>query len=340
MSEKRTELKDVGKHHLIQELTKKFSLRQSSSLSKIGEDAIVVKTSDTLAQVISQTVLLEGVHFNLMYTPFKHLAYKSVVAAISKIIAMNALPRQIMVTLSVSNRFPKEVLEEFFEGIHKACDIYTLDLAGVELNSSAIGMQINMAATGEAKIDEVIYRHTAQENDLIVVTGDLGAAYMGLQLLEREKEVFKANPSIQPDLEGNDYLLERQLKPEARKDVLGFLKTLEVQPTSMISLTNGLASDIFQICEASNLGCNLFDEKIPIDGQTSISAIDFNIDPITAALNGGDDYELLFTVSLADFDKIKGNPHMTVVGYMVDAQSGRNFIDKNGSVLTLKAQGW
>lgn len=340
MSEKRTELETLGEFKLIQKLTSKFKNRQSSTLKGIGDDAAVISVSETDAMVISTDTFLEGVHFNLMYTPFKHLGYKCVVASISDVLAMNVVPQQITVSIAVSNRFPVEVLEELYEGIYTACDVYTLDLVGGDTNPSASGMQITITAMGTAKKDKIVYRNTAKENDLIVVTGDLGAAYMGLQLLEREKEVFKANPNVQPDLEGNDYLLERQLKPEARKDILRFLEELNVKPTAMIDLSDGLNSDLFQLCEASNLGCNLYDEKIPIDAKTSMAAIDFNLDPITAALNGGDDYELLFTVSVNDYDKIKGNPHMTVVGHTTDVHSGKMFIDKNGSVISLKAQGW
>ncbi|HRO74833.1 MAG TPA: thiamine-phosphate kinase [Crocinitomicaceae bacterium] len=340
MSEKRTELETLGEFKLIQKLTSKFKNRQSSTLKGIGDDAAVISVSETDAMVISTDTFLEGVHFNLMYTPFKHLGYKCVVASISDVLAMNVVPQQITVSIAVSNRFPVEVLEELYEGIYTACDVYTLDLVGGDTNPSASGMQITITAMGTAKKDKIVYRNTAKENDLIVVTGDLGAAYMGLQLLEREKEVFKANPNVQPDLEGNDYLLERQLKPEARKDILRFLEELNVKPTAMIDLSDGLNSDLFQLCEASNLGCNLYDEKIPIDAKTSMAAIDFNLDPITAALNGGDDYELLFTVSINDYDKIKGNPHMTVVGHTTDVHSGKMFIDKNGSVISLKAQGW
>lgn len=340
MSEKRTEISSLGEYKLIQDLTSKFKNRQSSTLKGVGDDAAVIRISDTEAMIISTDTFLEGVHFNLMYTPFKHLGYKCVVAAISDILAMNVVPQQIIVSIAVSNRFPKEVLDELYEGIYKACDVYTIDLVGGDTNTSVTGMQISVTAIGVGKQADVVYRNTAKENDLIVVTGDLGAAYMGLQLLEREKEVFKTNPNVQPDLEGNDYLLERQLKPEARKDILGFLKELGVKPTSMIDLSDGLASDLFQICEASNLGCNIYDEKIPLDGKTSVAAIEFNLDPITAALNGGDDYELLFTISIHDFDKIKGNPNMTVIGHMTDAHAGKMFIDKNGSVVSLQAQGW
>lgn len=340
MGEKRTELQDFGEFQLIKDLTSNFKNRRYNTLKGIGDDAAVIGISEKEAMVVSTDTFLEGVHFNLMYVPFKHLGYKCVVAAISDIIAMNVEPQQITFSVAVSNRFPKEVLEELYEGVYLACDKYSLDLIGGDTNPATMGMQISVTAMGIAPKDDIVYRNGAKENELIVVTGDLGAAYMGLQILERENEVYKANPNIQPDLEGNDYLLERQLKPEARKDILGFLKQLDVHPTSMIDLSDGLSSDLFQICDASNLGCSIYDEKIPIDGKTSVSAIEFNMDPVTAALNGGDDYELLFTIPLDKYDNIKGNPHMTVVGHMTHIESGRNFIDKNGSVISLKAQGW
>jgi len=340
MDEKRTELDGLGEFKLIHALTEKFSNRQSSTIKGVGDDAAVIRINDQESMCISTDSFLENIHFNLMYTPFKHLGYKCVVAAISDILAMNVVPRQILVSLSVSNRFPKEVLDELYEGIHRACDVYTLDLVGGDLNPSVSGMQITVTAIGVGKTDKIVYRNGAKETDLIVVSGDLGGAYMGLQILEREKEVWKANPDIQPDLEGNDYLLERQLKPEARKDILQFLEQLHVHPTSMIDLSDGLNSDLFQICEASNVGCSIYDDKIPMDPKTTEKAIDFNLDPITAALNGGDDYELLFTIPIADFDKIKGNPNMSVIGHITDKASGKMFVDKNGSILPLKAQGW
>jgi thiamine-monophosphate kinase len=285
-------------------------------------------------------MLFEGVHFNLMYTPLMHLGYKSVMVNLSDIFAMNGTAQQITVSIAVSNRFPLEALEELYAGIKKACDLYQVDLIGGDTSSSLSGLTISVTAIGKAKKSDVVYRSGAKENDLLVVSGDLGGAYMGLQLLEREKEVFKANPNMQPDLDGNDYLLERQLKPEARQDVIKFLKDLDVKPTSMIDISDGLASEIFHLCKASDLGCTIYDEKIPIDAKTSMAAIDFNIDPVTCALNGGEDYELLFTVSLADYDKIKGNPHMTVIGHITDKNSGVNLVDKNGAIIPLQAQGW
>lgn len=340
MSEKRTEISQLGEFGLIEHLTQKFKNRQTTTLSGIGDDAAIIKLPQGKVMAVSTDTFLEGVHFNLMYYPFKHLGYKCVVAAISDVIAMNVVPTQIIVSIAVSNRFPVEVLDELYEGIYAACDNFTIDLVGGDTNPSVSGMQITITALGIGDEEDVVYREGTKENELIVVTGDLGAAYMGLQILEREKEVYNTNPNIQPDLSGNDYLLQRQLKPEARKDILQYLKELKVKPTSMIDLSDGLASDLFQLCKSNHLGCVIYDEKVPIDGQTSLMAIEFNLDPITAALNGGDDYELLFTISQNDYDKIKGNPHMTVIGYMSDENSGKTLVDKNGSVVSIKAQGW
>ncbi len=341
MSEnKRTELKELGEFGLIDALTSKFSNKIPSTIYGVGDDAAVVSRDEQTVSLIATDMLVEGVHFNLMYTPLKHLGYKAVVVNLSDIYAMNGMPEQITVSIAVSNRFPKEALEELYEGIHKACEFYNVDLIGGDTTSSLSGLMISITAIGVAPKDEVVYRNGAKEHDLLVVTGDLGAAYMGLQLLEREKEVYKANPNIQPDLDGYDYLLERQLKPEARKDVIGFLKELDVLPTSMIDISDGLASEIFHICKQSNVGAHIYDEKLPIDTLVSTTAIDFNIDPSTCVLNGGEDYELLFTIKQADFDKIKGNPHMTVIGHITNASAGKYFIDKQGSAIELKAQGW
>lgn len=341
MSEdRRTELEQLGEFGLIETLTKPFKSTQKSTLKGVGDDAAVLEKNETEATLISTDMLLEGIHFNLMYMPLKHLGYKSVIVNLSDIYAMNGIPEQITVSIAVSNRFPKEALEEIYEGIHNACKLYNVDLVGGDTTSSVSGLVISITAIGVAKKEDVVYRSGAKENDLIVVSGDLGAAYMGLQVLEREKEVYKTNPNIQPDLEGFDYLLERQLKPEARKDVIGFLKELGVKPTAMIDISDGLASELFHICKSSNVGVNIYDEKLPIDSKVSTTAIDFNIDPTTCVLNGGEDYELLFTVSQEDYDKIKGNPHMTVIGHVTSASSGKYLIDKQGSAIELKAQGW
>jgi thiamine-monophosphate kinase len=340
MSDKRTELSELGEFGLIDKLTNQFTTHISTTIKGVGDDAAVISISDSEVMLVSTDMLLEGVHFNLMYTPLMHLGYKSVMVNLSDIFAMNGTAQQITVSIAVSNRFPLEALEELYAGIKKACDLYQVDLIGGDTSSSLSGLTISVTAIGKAKKSDVVYRSGAKENDLLVVSGDLGGAYMGLQLLEREKEVFKANPNMQPDLDGNDYLLERQLKPEARQDVIKFLKDLDVKPTSMIDISDGLASEIFHLCKASDLGCTIYDDKIPIDAKTSMAAIDFNIDPVTCALNGGEDYELLFTVSLADYDKIKGNPHMTVIGHITDKNSGVNLVDKNGAIIPLQAQGW
>jgi len=340
MSEQRTELGQLGEFGLIDHLTKKFKNNLPTTIKGVGDDAAVIFISEEESLLVSTDFLLEGVHFNLMYMPLKHLGYKAVAVNVSDICAMNGIAEQITVSIAVSSRFPVEALEELYEGIQLACEQYNIDLIGGDTASSLTGLMISVTAVGRAKTNEITYRTGAKEHDLLVVTGDLGGAYMGLQVLEREKEVFKASPSIQPDLDGHDYIIERQLKPEARKDIIGFLKTLEVVPTSMIDISDGLASEILHLCKASNVGCHVYDEKIPIDAQTSIAAIDFNLDPHTCALNGGEDYELLFTVAQSDFEKIKGNPNMTIIGHITDATDGIYYVDKNGSAIELAAQGW
>jgi len=340
MSEKRTELSELGEFGLIYHLTEKFENKNSSTIKGIGDDAAVLYLNEDESQLVSTDILIEGVHFNLMYMPLKHLGYKAVAVNVSDICAMNGVAEQVTVSIAVSSRFPVEALEELYEGIRLACDNYKVDLVGGDTATSVSGLIISVTAIGKAKNEEIAYRSGAKEFDLIVVSGDLGGAYVGLQLLEREKEVFKANPNIQPDLDGHDYILQRQLKPEARQDVVGFLKELGVVPTSMIDISDGLASEILHICKSSNVGCHIYDEKIPIDGQTSIAAIDFNLDPNTCALNGGEDYELLFTIKQSDFDKIKGNPNMTIIGHVTDAKDGIYYVDKNGAVVELTAQGW
>lgn len=340
MENKSTDINQLGEFGLIDHLTSSFEIKHDSTLKGIGDDAAAIKISDDESMLVSTDMLIEGIHFNLMYMPLKHLGYKSVVVNLSDIIAMNAIPQQITVSIAISSKFPLEAVEELYKGIKAACEAYNVDLIGGDTTSSYSGLMISITAIGKAKNSEIAYRSGAKEHDLLVVTGDLGAAYMGLQVLEREKQVFQANPEIQPDLDGHDYIIERQLKPEARKDVIGYLKELGVQPTSMIDISDGLASEILHLCKASNVGCHIYDEKLPIDAKTSMTAIDFNLDPATCALNGGEDYELLFTINQNDYDKIKGNPHMTIIGHMTNANDGTYFVDKNGSVITLRAQGW
>ncbi len=331
---------ELGEFALIDQLTNQFENRNPNTLLGIGDDAAVIALSETESLLLSTDSLVEGVHFNLMYMPLKHLGYKAVAVNVSDICAMNGIPEQITVSIAVSSKFSLEALEELYEGINLACEHYKIDLIGGDTTSSRAGLMINIAVVGRAQKDKIAYRSGAKEYDLLVVTGDLGAAYMGLQLLEREKEVFQANPDIQPDLDGHDYIIERQLKPEARLDIIQYLKELEVVPTSMIDISDGLASEILHICKASKVGCYLYDEKIPIDAKTSMTAIDFNLDPSTCALNGGEDYELLFTVKQEDFEKVNSNPNMTIIGHITDEKDGIYFIDKSGSAITLKAQGW
>lgn len=340
MDEKRTELDRLGEFGLIDHLTEKFTSKQSSTQLGIGDDAAVIRISDTESMLVSTDFLVEGVHFNLMYMPLKHLGFKAVAVNVSDICAMNGKAEQITVSMAVSSKFPVEALEELYEGIRVACEAYGVDLIGGDTTASYSGLTLSITAIGRAENDKIAYRTGAKEHDLLIASGDLGGAYVGLQVLEREKQVFQANPNIQPDLDGHDYIVQRQLKPEARVDVVQFLKELDVVPTSMIDISDGLASEILHLCKSSKVGCRVYDEKIPIDGQTSMTAIDFNLDPATCALNGGEDYELLFTISQADWDKIKGNPHMTAIGHITDASEGAYFVDKNGSAIELRAQGW
>ena len=338
--EKRTDLASLGEFGTIDLLTSKFTLNQETSVKGVGDDAAVLERNEEEYTLVSTDMLVEGVHFNLMYVPFKHLGYKSVAVNLSDIAAMNGKPEQITVSIAVSNRFPLEALEELYEGIHLACEHYGVDLVGGDTTSSRSGLVISVTAIGVVKKTKVVYRSGAKPNDLIVVTGDLGAAYMGLQVLERERSVYEANPAIQPDLDGKDYIIQRQLKPEARVDVIGFLDELQVVPTSMMDISDGLASEVFHLCKASGTGARIYNAKLPIDSLTSTTAIDFNIDPVTCVLNGGEDYELLFTISQADYDKIKGNPNMTVIGFMTDEADGKYLVDSNDSIVQLKAQGW
>lgn len=340
MSEKRTELESLGEFGLIEHLTKEFKNHNSTTLFGIGDDAAVISISDNEAQLISTDLLIEGVHFNLMYMPLKHLGYKAIAVNVSDICAMNGVAEQVTVSLAVSNRFPIEALEELYEGINTACKVFNVDLIGGDTSTSMSGLTISVTAVGRVEKSKIAYRSGAKENDILIATGDLGAAYMGLQVLEREKEVYNANPAIQPDLDGHDYIIERQLKPEARVDVIGFLKKLDVVPTAMIDISDGLASEIMHICKSSDVGCHIYDEKIPIDAKTSMTAMDFNLDPVTCALNGGEDYELLFTIRQEDFDKVKGNPHMTPIGHITHKNDGMYYIDKSGSAIELQAQGW
>ncbi|HVA99416.1 MAG TPA: thiamine-phosphate kinase [Bacteroidia bacterium] len=335
----RTELEKLGEFGLIKHLTKNIILKHESSLKGVGDDAAVIDSKNVLT-LVSTDMLVEGVHFDLSYVPMKHLGYKAVSVNVSDIYAMNAEPKQITVSVAISNRFSLEAIEELYEGIYLACTRYNVDLIGGDTTSSTSGLIISITAIGTANADEIAYRNAAVEGNLICVTGDLGGAYAGLQLLEREKQIFKENPKIQPDLEGFDYILERQLKPEARKDIPPLLKKLEVKPLAMIDISDGLASELLHICTQSEVGATIYEDKLPIDPVTYQTARDFNLDPTVCALNGGEDYELLFTVDIADYDKIKGNPNITIIGHITDKQSGVNLVTQNNVVRPITAQGW
>ena len=335
----RTPVSQLGEFGLIDHLTKGFDIKHSSTLKGIGDDAAVLDFKNKKT-VVSTDLLIEGVHFDLSYMPLKHLGYKAVVVNLSDIAAMNAKPTQITVSIAVSNRFPLEAMEELFGGIALAAKVYNIDVIGGDTTSSQKGLIISITAIGEANEDEIVYRNNAKENDLLVVSGDLGSAYMGLQVLEREKQVFQENPNNQPDLDAYTYLIERQLKPEARTDIKELLEKLEVKPTAMIDVSDGLSSELLHICKQSNVGCNLFEEKIPVDPQFIDVCEEFNIDSTTIALNGGEDYELLFTIPLEDFDKIKANPNFTVIGHITQASEGVNLITRANTKIPLKARGW
>lgn len=338
-NQQRTSLNDLGEFALIDHLTKNFKINHKSTTKGIGDDAAVLDFKNKKI-VVTTDLLVEGVHFDLSYMPLKHLGYKAIMVNLSDVYAMNAEASQITVSIAVSNRFPLEALEDLYAGIETACNIYGVDLIGGDTTSSTTGLLISVSAIGEVKDDNEVYRSGAKPNDLLVVTGDLGGAYMGLQVLEREKEVYKVNPNSQPDLEAYSYIIERQLKPEARKDIIKLLKDLEVKPSAMIDISDGLSSEILHLCKASNVGCDLYENKIPLDPVVISTCEEFNIDSTTVALNGGEDYELLFTISQDDFEKIKANPNFTVIGFMKEAEAGMHLVTRAESRIPLKAQGW
>ena len=336
---KHTPLSDLGEFGLIDRLTDQIRIKNASTLVGVGDDAAILNYPDKKI-VVTTDLLTEGIHFNLMYVPLKHLGYKAVVVNLSDVFAMNATPRQITVSVAISSKFSLEAMEELYSGIHLACEKYGVDLIGGDTTSSLTGLTISVTAIGEAKEEELVYRSGARVNDLLCVSGDLGGAYMGLQLLERENEVFKVNPTSQPQFEGYDYILQRQLKPEARGDIKELFNTLKIKPTSMIDISDGLSSEILHLCKASKVGCKLFEEKVPLDGQTKQFAEELNINPLVAALNGGEDYELLFTVPLECYDLIKKEFDITVIGHITPETEGANLITTGGSVIPLQAQGW
>ncbi len=337
--EKFTSLENIGEFGLIERLTRDFPLTQGSTIKGIGDDAAILEhlSGRTL---VSTDMLVEGVHFDLSYVPPQHLGYKAVVVNLSDIYAMGGRPTQITVNLAISNRFGIEYLDKIYEGIRHACEVYEVDLVGGDTTSSYSGLILSITAIGVADENEIIERSGAKENDLLVVSGDLGGAYMGLQVLEREKQVFQGNPEVQPQLGGNEYVLERQLKPEARKDIPELLAKLEVHPTAMIDISDGLSSEALHLSKQSKLGVAIYEEKIPIDPQVFKLCEEFKLNASTIALNGGEDYELLFTIPIEEHDKIKGNPHLTVIGHMTDANAGTNLITRDGASIPLQAQGW
>ncbi|QNR22726.1 thiamine-phosphate kinase [Croceimicrobium hydrocarbonivorans] len=332
-------LSNLGEFGLIERLTRDFPIKQSSTIKGIGDDAAILEFLSGRT-VVSTDMLVEGVHFDLSYIPPQHLGYKAVAVNLSDIYAMNARPTQITVNIAVSNRFGIEYLDKIYEGIRHACEIFEVDLIGGDTTSSYSGLILSITAIGEVDENKVIERSGAKENDLLVVSGDLGGAYMGLQVLEREKTVFKSNPDAQPDLSEYSYPIERQLKPEARKDIPELLEKLGVQPTSMIDISDGLSSEALHLCKASDLGVRIYEEKIPVDPVILKLCEEFKISSTTIALNGGEDYELLFTIPLEDHDKIKGNPHLTVIGHMCEKAAGTSLVARDGAEVPLQAQGW
>lgn len=334
-----TNISELGEFGLIDHLTKDIQLKNSSSIRGVGDDAAILDYGNKQI-VVSTDLLTEGVHFNLMYVPLKHLGYKAVIVNLSDVCAMNAVPKQIVVSIAVSGKFSVEAVEELYSGISMACEKYGIDLVGGDTTSSLTGLTINITVLGEVEKENVVMRSGAKSNDLLCITGDLGGAYMGLQLLERENEVFKVNQNMQPQLHGYDYILQRQLRPEARVDIIEAFKKLGIKPTSMIDISDGLSSEIHHLCKKSNLGCNIFEDKIPLDFQTKKMAEELNINPLVAALNGGEDYELLFTISISDYEKIKNDPDFTIIGHMTEAAEGIHLVTTGGSAIPLEAQGW
>jgi len=334
----KTDLSQLGEFGLIETLTQDFELKNPETLKGIGDDAAVLNFKQKNV-LISTDLLVEGIHFDLAYFPLKHLGYKAAIVNFSDIYAMNGTATQLLVSLAVSNRFPLEALQEIYEGIKLACRIYGVDLVGGDTTSSRSGLILNPTVLGKITPGEEVYRQGAKANDLIVVTGDLGAAYMGLLVLQRENETFKANPQHQPDLSPYAYVVERQLKPEARKDIPPLLKELKVQPTAMIDISDGLSSEILHICKQSNVGANIYADKIPIDPQTVLTADEFNISELTAALNGGEDYELLFTINPKDYEKIKNRKEFAVIGHITEEPAAYMITPANEKI-ELKAQGW
>ena len=336
----RTELGQMGEFGFIEHLSRSVKIHHpEESLKGIGDDAAVLDTKGELS-VVSTDMLVEGVHFDLAFHPLRHLGYKAVVVNVSDLCAMNADPKQVLVSIAVSNRFSLEALDELYEGMQLACERYKVDLVGGDTTASRSGLVISITILGTAKKEQLVYRNGASAKDLLCVTGDLGGAYIGLQVLEREKKIFLENPGIQPDLSGNEYVIERQLKPEARRETILKLRELGVHPTSMIDISDGLSSETLHLCRQSGTGCDLYEDKFPIDPQTYDRAREFGLDPTVCALSGGEDYELLFTIRPDDYEKLREHLDVSIIGHMTDQASGVNLITRSGGSVPITAQGW
>lgn len=340
MTDKRTDVASLGEFKLIKHLTEGFKQHHASTIKGIGDDAAVIDIGGGRCCVVSTDMLVEGIHFDTAYTPMKHLGYKAVAVNLSDICAMNAVPTQITVSIALSNRYSVEALEDLYAGIKAACDAFEIDLVGGDTTSSPKGMVISVTAMGFAQTDDIVYRNTAKVGDLICITGDLGGAYVGLQLLEREKRVYLENPGVQPNLEEQKYIVGRQLKPEPRLDAIKYFKQAGIKPTSMIDISDGLASELFHICTQSGVGALIEESGVPIHPETELMSIRFKLDPISAALSGGEDYELLFTVSPSDIEKIKYMPELYIAGEILDAKDGVKLNTKGGNLHDITAQGW
>lgn len=339
MTEERTEIADLGEFGLIEHLTRNIEIHNATTILGVGDDGAIIDQFGKQT-VISTDLLIEGVHFDLMYTPLKHLGYKSVVVNVSDIYAMNATPTQITMSIAFSNRFSLEALDEFYEGVYAACERYKVDLVGGDTTTSQKGFVISVTAIGEVAPDKFVKRSTAKKGDLLCVTGYLGGAFLGLTLLEREKKIYLENPKIQPDLEGEKYIVERMLKPEARKDIIEFFDDSSIAPTAMMDVSDGLSSEILHICKQSELGCVIYEDKIPVHEDSRNAAFKFGLDPTACALSGGEDYELLFTLKQDDYDKLLLNEEISVIGYMTDVDEGAHIITKGGNKFAITAQGW
>jgi len=339
MEDKRTEINELGEFGLIERIHGNIESFHSSSVKGIGDDAAVIDTGEKFT-LVSTDMLIEGVHFDLSYMPIKHLGYKSVAINVSDIAAMNGVPKQITISLGLSNRFSVEAIDAFYEGVNAACKNYKVDLVGGDTSASSTGLFISISIIGEVEKDRITYRNEAADKDILCATGDLGGAYLGLQVLEREKQVFLSNPEMQPKLDDYEYIVQRQLKPEARMDIMYDLKEAGVKPTAMIDISDGLASDLLHLCSQSKIGARIFEDKLPIDERTHKTAAEFNIGPVTCALNGGEDYELLFSITQEDYEKIKNHPDIHFIGYMDKSEKGAVLVTRQESVIPVTAQGW